>query len=158
MNGRQIRTLLTIMACLAVHTTMTDAGKHIVSTPMTAADARKEWVVRHSSGELQFITMSEGACSTCTLDVQLFPSDGSNCSYAEDVLLQNYDLVMQLMSVGFTTLSCDAFDESGKIVSTERRDISTGYHPAPAAPAVSPAPRIEPRKHTPTASDPIALA
>lgn len=148
MNGRQIRTLLTIMACLAVHTTLTDAGKHIVFTPMTAADARKVWVVRHSSGELQFITMSEGACSTCTLDVQLFPSDGSNCTYAEDVLLQNYDLVMQLMSVGFTTLSCDAFDESGKIVSTERRDISTGHHSAPRASAPSePTPRRTPRQN-----------
>jgi hypothetical protein len=112
------------------------------------SDARTEWALRHSSDELQFVTMSEGACTTCTLDVQLFPSDGSNCSYAEDVLLQSYDLVMELMSVGFTTLACDAFDESGKIISTERRDISTGYHPATRASApTEPTPRGTPRQN-----------
>jgi hypothetical protein len=116
-------------------------------------DARTEWAARHSSGELQFIAVSEGACSTCTLDVQLFPSDGGNCSYAEDVLLQNYDLVMQLMSVGFTTLACDAFDESGKIISTERRDISTGHHPAVIAPPASPEPRTVPHVHSATTSE-----
>ncbi len=134
------------------------AGPQPASQAAPPSDARTEWAMRHSSGDLQFIAASDGACPTCMLDVQLFPSDGSNCSYAEDVLLQNYDLVMQLMSAGFTTLACDAFDESGKIISTERRDISTGYHPAPAAPAVSPAPRIEPRKHAPTTSGAVAIA
>ena len=41
---------------------------------------------------------------------------------------------MQLMSVGFTTLSCDAFDESGKIISTEHRR-KRGSPPAPRASA-----------------------
>ncbi len=124
------------------------AAPQATSQAVPLSDARTEWATRHSSGELQFIAESEGACTTCALDVQLFPSDGSTCSHAEDVLLQNYDLVMQLMSVGFTTLSCDAFDESGKIISTERRDISTGYHPAPRASApTEPTPRGTPRQN-----------
>jgi hypothetical protein len=124
------------------------AAPQHASQAVPLSDARTEWAMRHSSDELQFVTVSEGACSTCTLDVQLFPSDGSNCSYAEDVLLQNYDLVMQLMSAGFTTLACDAFDESGKIISTERRDISTGHHPAPrASTPTEPTPRGTPRQN-----------
>ncbi len=130
-------------------------GMHAAPQPVhaPASDERTEWAMRHSSDELQFTAESEGVCSTCALDVQLFPGDGVNCSHAEDVLLQNYDLVMQLMSVGFTTLSCDAFDESGKIISTERRDISTGHHPAPAAPPVSPAPRTVPHKRNAAISE-----
>lgn len=124
------------------------AAPQATSQAVPLSDERTEWAMRHSSDELQFTAESEGACSTCALDVQLFPSDGVNCSHAEDVLLQNYDLVMQLMSVGFTTLSCDAFDESDKIISTERRDISTGYHPAPPASAPSePAPGGTPRQN-----------
>jgi hypothetical protein len=36
MRGRQFRTLLSIAACVTVYTTLTAAGKRIVSTPMTA--------------------------------------------------------------------------------------------------------------------------
>ena len=50
--------------------------RHGNVTSRLLSDARTEWATRHSSGELQFIAESEGACTTCALDVQLLPSDG----------------------------------------------------------------------------------
>jgi hypothetical protein len=158
MNGRQIRTLLGIAACVAVYTTLTDAGKHIVSAPMTAANAREAWAESLSNDEAAIFFSAAGTTnSVLVIDLSSADADNSHCDWAMATLRIRQDFLVDAYNRGFRSVRCTATDANGK-ESTIEDNLVPPDPESPAAPPVSAAPRAVPHKSTPATSDGVAIA
>lgn len=156
LNRTQIRSVLGIAACVVVYTTLTDAGKHIVSDRDMRHDYADSMNVNpdtlepRDTGEAYFTA----GVGNREFVVAVEPPDQTTCDSLMGFLAQDQKFLQELSEMGFQSIGCVRY-ENGNTSWQTRRIVPK---PAPAAPAVSPAPRIEPRKHAPTASDPVALA
>jgi len=143
MNRRQIKNLLTIAACIVVYTTLTDAGKHMVYTPMIAANAREAWAESLSNDESAIFFSSAGPTSrVLVIDLSVADADDNNCDSAVSTLRQRQDFLFDAYAHGFRSISCTAAGPDGKPVTIEDNIV-----PPSPAPPVFPTPRSAPNKH-----------
>jgi hypothetical protein len=135
MNGRQIRTLLGIAACVVVYTTLTDAGKHIVSAPMTAANAREAWAESLSNDEAAIFFSAAGTTnSVLVIDLSSADADNSHCDWAMATLRIRQDFLVDAYNRGFRSIKCTSTDSSGKESTIEDSIVP----PAPTPPSTEP--------------------
>ena len=152
MNRTQIRSVLGIAACVVVYTTLTDAGKHVVSAPMTAANSREAWAESLSNDEAGIFFSAAGPTSrVLVIDLSAADADDAHCDWAMDTLRIRQDFLVDAYNRGFRSVRCTATDANGKESTIEDNLVPPDPEP-PAAPPVSPAPRTVPHKHIPATS------
>lgn len=135
MNAGQIRTLLGIVACAVVYTTLTGAGKHIVSTPMTAASVREAWAESLSNDEAAIFFSAAGTTnSVLVIDLSAADADNSHCDWAMDTLRDRQDFLVDAYKRGFRSVRCTATDANGKESTIEDNLVP----PTPAPPSTEP--------------------
>ena len=135
MNGRQIRTLLSIAAFVVVYTTLTDAGKHIVSAPMTAANSREAWAESLSNDEAAIFFSAAGTTnSVLVIDLSAADADDSHCDWAMDTLRIRQDFLVDAYNRGFRSVRCTALGMDGMPTTIEDNIVP----PTPAPPSTEP--------------------
>jgi len=155
MNSRQAQTLLGIAACAVVYTTLTDAGKRIVSTPMTAADARETFAEGLSNDGAGIFFSAAGPTSrVLVIDLSAADADNSHCDWAMDTLRIRQDFLVDAYNRGFRSVRCTSMDPSGKESTIE--DNIVPPTPAPVTLPVSPAPRATALRHDARTSEATA--
>jgi hypothetical protein len=114
MNGRQIRTLLSMAACVVVYTTLTTAGKHI-APPMTAPMAREAWAESLSNDNDAIFFSSAGQTSrVLVIDLSAADADNSHRDWAMDTLRARQDFLVDAYNHGFRSVRCTSTDTNGK--------------------------------------------
>jgi hypothetical protein len=145
MNGRQIRTILMIGACVVVYTTLTAAGKHI-----TAGNADREAFAHSLDNENAGILFDAVGPESRTLRITLGPDrrDPAGCDSARATLLVEQGFLRDAYyNHGFREVECIAIAPNGEI-QVLRDDI---VPPAPAPPSTEP--HAVPFKHDARATD-----
>jgi hypothetical protein len=135
MNGTQIRNLLGIVACVAIYTGTTSAGKRL----MTASDERRAWVdAMNTDANLDPVTETGIAYFTSMpantqMDGVLEPPDNTKCDAWLDFVAQDQKFLQDLGAMGFESVGCVRY-ENGKSVWTARK-LSPKPAPAKKQPA-----------------------
>lgn len=150
MNRRQIRTILSIAACVVIYTTLTSAAKHI-----TAGNADRKAFARSLDNEAARILFDAIGPESRTLRITLGPDrrDPAGCDSARATLLVEQGFLRDAYyNHGFREVECIAIAPNGEM-QVLHDDI---VPPAPASPSTKP--HTVPHKRTPPTSDAVALA
>ena len=150
MNGRQIRTIAMIVACVAIYTGATSAGKRL----MTASDERRAWASSMNFNEdTGAETTDSGIAFFTTLvgetqfDVAIAPPSTTACDALMDYLVADQSFLRDLDAHGFTSIGCVRYNPDGTTVIDTRRIAK------PASTPTSTEPHNVPGGHDAKASD-----
>lgn len=140
MNGRQIRTLLSIAACVVVYTTLTEAGKHI-----TAGNAGREAFARSLDNEDAGIFFNAIGPQSRTLRITLEPDrrDPAGCESVRMTLFVEQGFLRDAYyNYGFRSVECLAIAPDGTMEISEDKIV-----PPSPAPPVPLEPRVVSARH-----------
>jgi hypothetical protein len=138
----RIKFIFGAIFCAVLYSFAMAAGKHIVSAPMTAANAREAWAESLSNDEAAIFFSAAGTTnSVLVIDLSAADADNSHCDWAMDTLRIRQDFLVDAYNRGFSSIKCTSTDPSGKESTIEDNIVP----PTPAPPSTEP--HTVPQRH-----------